>query len=821
MDNGLQLTGLTEAEATARLSHFGPNLVRPPASRTLPRIVRDTLREPMFLLLLVTSGLYLAVGDLAEGLFLTAGALLALSLVILQEARSENALRALNALAEPRARVLRDGRSRWIPARELVPGDLVFVSEGARVPADSVLVAGDALQLDESALTGESVPVSKQPAPIPPETMAEPGAALSSSLFATTLIVRGHGIARVNRTGAQTEVGRIGLELGHALEQPTLLQRGIRRLIGRLGLLALAFCLVVAIAYGLLRGDWFAGALGGLTLAISLIPEEFPMVLTIFMALGALRLARRKVLVRRSAVIETLGAIDILCVDKTGTLTENRMTLRYVWGQGRRYDLKDGLPAAAADIVLAARRASASHSYDPMDLAIDALGLSIKGKPLRTYPLSPHLLAVVQVWPTPSGGVDYAAKGAHEAVLSLCGDPRPVIRRAEQAARALAAEGVRVLAVAVAGLASDPEAAPETLDYRLVGLLGFEDPVRADVPRALAEAAQAGVEIAMITGDFPETAKAIAMSAGMDVSAGVLTGAELDRLASAPGDVRVFARIKPEQKLRLVQAFRQGGHTVAMTGDGVNDAPALAAADVGIAMGLRGTDVAREASDLILLDDSFASIVGGIALGRRIFANLRLAMTYITAIHIPIAGLALLPIVAGLPPLFYPAHLVLLELLLDPLCSIVFEQLPSEKRAMRAPPRRSAESLLGRRQFGRAALQGVSLLAAVLAYFWLLDSAAVGEQTARTLAFLALVTGHLSLALVNGGSSTGVFSRQHLAFWLVVAAAAALLVAVLTIPFFVHLLKFDVPDPTSVLTAIAIGLVAGGWTALWPGFRRA
>ena len=814
-------TGLTELEAASRLKSFGPNLVQQPRFRTLAYIVKDTLREPLFLAMIGGAVLYLIVGDLAEGLFMVTGAGVSLGLVILQEARSERALQALNALAEPRARVLREGQDHWIAARELVPGDVVYVTEGARVPADANLIEGDALQVDESALTGESAQVSKTPDETGTSSLAAPGEQLSASLFAGTLVVRGNGTALVLATGANTQVGCIGVELATMSERPTLVQRDVRKLIGRIGLVALGFSIVVAVAYGLLRGDWFAGALNGLTLGISLIPEEFPMVLTIFMALGALRLARRNVLVRRSAVVETLGATDLLCVDKTGTITENRMRLRYLWSDGRLHDLNNGAAAGTADLIRAARRASTAQGHDPMDAAINAVADEISGNIVRTYPVSPHLFAFVQVWRFDTGEIVYAAKGAHEALLPLCRMSQEAVKQAERAAVELASAGARVLAVAEAEFDHDPNAAPEKADYRLIGLVGFEDPVRSDVPAAVAAAGEAGVSVAMITGDYPATAEAIAKAAGLDVSAGVLTGNEVERLDHVPAGVRVFARVKPQQKLHLVQLFRRAGHVVSMTGDGVNDAPALAAADVGIAMGQRGTDVAREAADLILLDDRFASIIGGIALGRRIFANLRRAMTFITAAHIPIAGLALLPIVLGLPPMFYPMHVVILELLFDPLCSIVFEADAGDADAMSRPPRTAAERLFGGPQLRLAALQGVALLLVVLAYYWWLNGASVSAEAARTSGFLALVSGQLSLAVIEGSRTAHLFSRERIAFWWIVGAAILLLTMALTVPLLLELLRFAAPSIRSVFVSVAIGSVAGAWSGLWLRLRRA
>jgi Ca2+-transporting ATPase len=813
MPDEVQRSGLSQQEAERRLRQFGPNVMASRPHRGVGRIARETLREPMFLLLLAAAALYLLFGDLAEGLFLSAGALLSFGLVIVQEARSERALQALNRLAEPKARVVREGIARTIAARELVPGDVVLVAEGGRVPADATLIEGDALEIDESLLTGEAAACTK--VPLGRESGVEkPGETSGSALFASTLVLRGQGVAEISRTGSSTGVGRIGAALRDIEEQPTLVQRDVRLLIGRIGVLAVLFCVIVAIIYGLVRHDWFQGALSGLTLAISLIPEEFPMVLVIFTALGAWRLARHKVLVRRSAVIETLGATTLLCVDKTGTITENRMALRTIWRTGTAHDLSEELLAEPRAVIEAAQLASAVRPHDPMDLAVHrAAGPREGARLLRSYPLRPEFLAVVQVWQDPeSGGVIYAAKGAPETILDLCQAQEHSRKAAEEAIRLMGSQGMRVLGVATARTA-DHGLGPHEPRYSFEGLLGFEDPVRADVPAALELARTAGVEVAMMTGDYAATALAVAREAGIATAAGVLTGADAEQAADI-SQIRVFARVMPEQKLSLVRRFQALGHIVAMTGDGVNDAPALAAAQVGIAMGERGTDVAREAADLILLDDRFASIVNGIGLGRRIFANLRRAMTYIAAIHIPVAGLALLPLLLGLPPMLYPMHLVLLELIIDPTCSIVFEAEPSEADAMARPPRRADERLFGRSQIALACLQGLVLLAGVLgAYAWFNGNGA-GEGEARAVGFLALICGHLSLAAAMLTSRSRVSGGLHWRIFLLIAGAAtALLALMLTVPVLLEIMRFATPSLQPIVAGIGVGLLAGGWYA--------
>jgi len=811
MNDWPRLPGLTQDEAAKRLAQSGPNIIATQRRRGVGRIARETLREPMFLLLLAAAALYLVFGELAEGVFLTAGALLSFSLVVVQEARGEQALAALNALAEPRARVVREGTLTTIAARDVVPGDIILVTEGARVPADARLIDGSALEVDESTLTGEAAACTKL------ATSGEQSVdGDSSRVFASTLVLRGQALAEVTLTGAATRIGQIGSALHDIGEQPTLVQRDIRWLISRIGILALLFCVTVAVTYGLVRHDWFQGALSGLTLAISLIPEEFPMVLVIFMALGAWRLAKHNVLVRRSAVIETLGATTLLCADKTGTITQNQMTLRRIWRSGQTHDLSDKLLAEPRSVIEAAQLASAVQPHDPMDVAVHAAAGPRSGADLvRSYPLTPEFLAVVQVWKSPDeDALVYAAKGAPETILDLCRPGESTRAEAEKAIHKMASEGMRVLGVATAQLNGSEHVEPRTLDYRFEGLLGFEDPVRPDVPPALKLAQQAGVSVAMITGDFPATALAAAREAGIDTAAGVLTGSEAEAVPDI-SRVRVFARVMPEQKLMLVRRFRDAGQVVAMTGDGVNDAPALAAADVGIAMGQRGTDVAREASDLILLDDRFASIVTGIALGRRIFTNLRRAMTYIAAIHIPVAGLALLPLLLGLPPMLYPMHLVLLELIIDPLCSIVFEAEPSEADAMDKPPRNAREPLFGSAQIAIAAMQGLVLLAAVLGFYFSLGRTGSGEGEARAAAFVALVSGHLALApAVLATRNRGIPGRHRWMLWLVGSAASLLLVVMLVAPDLREIMRFSVLPANELLAAVAVGIIAGGWSAV-------
>jgi P-type Ca2+ transporter type 2C len=836
--------GLTTQQAAERLARHGPNDIEDREKRGLLHTLKSVATEPMFGLLLVAAAIYLVIGDLGEGLLLAFFAVMTVGLVVLQERRSERALDALRGLAAPQAQVIRDGRVRRIAARELVPGDLFLLGEGERVAADAVLREAAGLAVDESLLTGESVPVRKVAAVgSPPPGDARPGGDDAPFAYAATLVVGGHGLAEVLATGRQTRVGGIGASLGSIETAPTPLERQLRRLVRWLGVVALGLSTALVLWYGLKNGDWLQGVLSGIALGMAMLPEEFPMALAVFLALGAWRLAKIQVLARRPAVIEALGAATVLCVDKTGTLTENRMRLRRLVTTSADVDLAAGgdLPEPVHRLLEYAMLASRRGALDPMDRAILAHGdrsladtehLHPQWQLEREYPLTPELLAMSHAWRDADGTSTVAAKGAPEAIADLCHLAPDAAAEWMQRVPALAAQGLRVIAVA-RGTAPGSALAEgqHDHDFAMLGLLAFEDPLRPGVPAAMAQARSAGIEVAMITGDHAATALAIARAAGIETAAGALTGEALERLddralAQAVRTVRVFARIMPEQKLRLVRAFQANGETVAMTGDGVNDAPALKAAHIGIAMGARGTDVAREAAGLVLLDDDFGRIVGGVRMGRRIFDNLRKVMTYITAIHVPIAGLALLPLLLGLPPLMLPIHVVLTEMVIDPVCSLAFEGTPEDPRVMQRPPRRADDGIVGWQMLWQGLLQGGSLLLATLGIYAAALHGGANADAARALAFVGLTFGNLLLVLTNASAGLGwrsILGSGFRVFWIVAGVALLALVVATAAPMARALLHFDVPTFGALAAALAVVAIAVvlGSIGLRSGGRRA
>ncbi len=863
-DSSVQLNaekGLTVQAAIARLKQDGHNELPSAQSRSYLAIAWGTIQDPIFLLLVGGGVIYWLLGDLQEALILMGFVLFLMGISLYQEGKTEHAIAALRDLSSPRALVIRDGQRQRIAGRDVVRGDVCVLAEGDRVPADAIVLSCTNLSTDESLLTGESLPVRKIAA-VGNIEMSRPGGDGLPFVYSGTLVVQGQGVIEVQAIGTQTEMGKIGNALQGVTSESTPLQREMNRLVSRLFWIALSLCVAIVVIYGFTTGDWLKGILAGITLAMAILPNEFPVVVTIFLALGAWRISQNHVLARRVAAVETVGAATVLCVDKTGTLTLNQMAVQqlcaYDSSENRQvYDLalcaQKPLPESVHELVEFCILASQRDPFDPMEKAFKQLGdhylagtehLHHDWKLLREYPLSPDLLAMSHVWQSADAKqYEIAAKGSPEAIVDLCHfTPEQQHTLAIQVS-AMAAKGLRVLGVAKVALLEappaflpphpsiDPKHLPDKqhdFPFQFLGLVGLSDPVRPTVAAAIQECHTAGIRVVMITGDYPETAQAIARQVGLLQTGDTITGSELDDMSDIELQQRIehtsiFARAVPEQKLRIVNALKNKGEVVAMTGDGVNDAPALKAAQIGIAMGQRGTDVARESAALVLLDDDFSSIVQAVKLGRRIFDNLRKAMSYLVAIHIPIAGMSLIPVLFKLPLVLLPIHVAFLHLIIDPACSIVLEAEPAEENVMKRPPRNPREPLFGKKTLGLALLQGGGILVIILTIFAIAIARKQGELDARALTFTTLILANLGLILSEGSTSRlslKVLRSPNPALWWVLGGGLFFLAIVLYVPIVRNLFSFSFLHPIDLAICLGGGAISLLWFELLKLFDR-
>jgi Ca2+-transporting ATPase len=813
------LCGLSEREARHRLVQIGPNRW---VARDRLAWLREGIRlllDPMAVMLAIASVIYALLGETRDAVVLALALIPVLGVDVLLEARSRAALAKLARAAAPTAEVVRDGRVVGVALEQVVPGDVLILREGHVIAADGVIQWAANLSIDESLLTGESEPQSKQASATLDE--ARPDA----RCFAGSLVVSGHGFASVSTTGTATQYGGIAALVSGTESSTSRLQRQAAGLVRWLGSVAVILAIGL-MAWSRVRGEpWTVALLGAVSLAMAAIPEEFPVVLTVFLSVGAWRLAAHGMLVRRLASVETLGSTTVICTDKTGTLTRGEFQLTEYLVLDPRLSDREFLEGA----LLACER----HPVDAMERAIStyagARGVSLQGMGtrwtlVRDYDFDPVGKHMSHVWQSLAGDPTciIAAKGAVEGVLAHSRTD-PIVRRlASEANGQLAARGLRVLAVA--GKRMDHAASSRLEDERdliVYGLLGFQDPLRPEVPGAVRECQQAGIRVKMITGDHALTAHAVAEAAGIlhedDL---IVTGEELTALseterAARIGRTAIFARISPAQKFLIVDSLKRAGAIVAMTGDGVNDAPALRRADIGIAMGRRGTDVARATADLVLLDDNFASIVATVREGRHILRNIQRAFLYLIAFHIPIVSLAVVTPLTGVPLLLLPIHLVWLELIVHPVSALVFQAEPATAAIMTEPPRNPAAPLLPRPAVGRSVASGMLLAVAAFGMYWW-QSTAVGELEARALALVVLLAGYQTLLFAERLALPDWVRRvpRTRVFWSVWTLTALSLILILSVPSLSAMFRVAPPTRRPLGIAVMLGVVSVGWRLL-------
>lgn len=794
--------GLSSAEAAQRIKTLGFNELPTSHSKNILLIALEVIKEPMFILLISCGSLYLLLGDYTEGLILLCWVFVIIFITFFQHQKTEKALNALKKLSSPRALVIRDEKEIRIAGCEVVPDDLVILNEGDRVPADGILQDCLNLTIDESMLTGESMPVTKT---------SQSENDINCRVFSGTLVVHGRGVMEVSKTGINTEYGKIGKSLQLIEQDQTNLQREMKTLIRNLFIAGAGLSIVVILAFYFTRGNFVQSLLNGLATAMAMLPEEFPVVLTVFLAIGSLRLSQKNVLTRKSSAIEALGSATVLCSDKTGTITQNKMEIASLFFKKELFHKSKFKENASniQDILKVAFYASQNNTCDPMEKAIGVcfekyvVKENVTYDLMKEYPLSNDLFAMTRILKLSDNAYEVYSKGSPEAILSLC-----KLKNTEETSlftqvQFMAEKGQRILGLSKAkwnnSTFPDSQAG---FNFEFIGFLGFEDPIRQEVPQSIKECYDAGIKVIMITGDYPSTAKSIALQVGMEKNRLMLTGTDLMNLSDKElkekiKSVNIFARIVPEQKLQIIRALKANGEVVAMTGDGVNDAPALKAADIGIAMGGKGTDVARESSSLVLLDDNFSSIVSAIRAGRKIFDNLQKAMSYIIAIHIPIIGLTLLPaFFPGLPILLMPLHIVFMELIIDPVCSIAFESEKEEKGIMDRPPRKPNMQFFGFKKIFSSAAMGFLLLAMVVAVYFLAISENHTDGEIRAIAFSSLIIGNIFLILTTLSKTRNfimVILEKNIALLVIIIAASGLMVLLISAPYLQSIFSFDYP----------------------------
>lgn len=806
------MKGLSSAEAKERLILNGFNELPSAKPKNIWRIAKEVMKEPMFLLLISCGMLYLTLGDYREGIILLSSILIIILITFFQYHKTEKSLEALKKLSSPRALVIRDGIEIRIPGREVVVDDLIILNEGDRIAADAILLESINLTVDESLLTGESLAVTKD---------LKDKSDNKGLVFSGTLVTNGNGLAKVIATGINTQFGKIGTSLHQIEENESRLQKEMKVLIKNLLIAGIFISTIVVIAFYLSRGDFLQSLLNGLAASIAILPEEFPVVLTVFLAIGAWRLSKINVLTRKPSAIESLGSATVLCSDKTGTITQNKMEVVSIYYNNSIIEKKDfnQNKTLISDVLIPAFLASQKQPTDSMEKAIQKsfhqLNIDTESnyKLIKEYPLSNNFFAMTRVMEKiTNNSTIVSTKGAPETIFSLCNMTKQEISKHLSIVRQMAIQGYRVLGVATSAINNGiiPEN-QQDFNFNFVGLIGFEDPIRPEVPKAIQECKEAGIKVIIITGDFSITAKSIAKQIGLSLDEEIITGDELNTMSDEELRLRIknttiFARAVPEHKLRIVQALKANNEIVAMTGDGVNDAPSLKASDIGIAMGNKGTDVAREASTLVLLDDNFASIVAAIRAGRRIFDNLQKAMSYIMAIHVPIIGLTLLPaFIPSLPILLMPLHIVFMELIIDPSCSIAFEYEQEEKGIMKRSPRDPDEQFFGRKKIFYSIFQGFLLLLMVLIVYFITIDEGHSNGEVRAITFSSLIIGNIFLILNNLSNTRSLYStimEKNIAVIIILSSSFLMLIMIISIPSLQQIFQFEFPGYQHFLTSI-------------------
>ncbi len=819
-------TGLTSEQVIASRLQHGSNTMEMQEDRILLQVLKGIILEPMFILLGIACTIYFLVGQFQEGLIMLAAIIIVSGISVFQDYRSRNAVAALKKLSTPFAKVLRDGHILQIATEEIVETDLLLIEEGEIVAADGSILEANDLSINESILTGESFPVNKV-------------AGHNSSVYKGTLVTSGSARIKVTAIGNKTMLGKIGLSLKEITVIKTPLQKQIHSFVKYMVWFgAIAFLLVVI--YNFYDSKNFVYALmHGLTLAMSVIPEEIPVAFSTFMALGAFRLLRSNIIVKQPQYVETLGSATVICADKTGTLTQNKMSIAWLYDAGAKISLEiNETKTLPTTLIEYAMWSSETDPFDPMEKAIHALyeKSAITDKRLlyeqvHEYPIGGKPPMMTHIFSNGLGEVIIAAKGAPEAILRQSNLGIADLKHIEEQSLGYAKKGYRVLGVGK-GIWEEKKwpLSQQEFVFEFLGLVAFYDPPKENITETLNTFNKAGITVKMITGDYAETALAIANQIKLRHNGEVLTGKEI--LALSTGELQqklkqvdIFARMFPEAKLKVIDALKENGEIVAMTGDGVNDGPALKAAHIGIAMGQRGSEVAKSAASLILVDDDLGHMTEAVALGRKIYDNLKKAIQYIVSIHIPIILIVILPLLLlwKFADIFSPVHIIFLELIMGPTCSIIYENEPMEPGTMLRPPRKQGNTFLSAKQLIVSIVQGLVITAGCLGLGYYYMQAGQDETTVRTVIFITILFSNIFLTLLNRSFYYAVFTTLHYKNNLVLfitGISLLFIAAFLYVPFIQHLFRLHTISFSIIISSVLVALISTTWVEVWKYFKR-
>lgn len=823
-----KITGLSTEEVISSRNKNGSNSLEHQKKNHFLMSLLEMVKEPMFLLLVAAASIYYISGDYGDGIFMTVAIFLVAAISLFQEARSRNAIESLKKLSQPKSKVIRNGELVEIPSEEIVLGDFIQVEEGTFVPADATIIQSNDFSVNESILTGESLSVFKNEA------------SEIKQVFQGTIVATGLAICEVTAIGNQTQIGKIGKSIETIIEEKTPLQIQITNFVTKMSIIGLViFVIVWAINYFQSKSV-LDSLLKALTIAMSVIPEEIPVAFASFMALGAWRLMKMGIITKQTKTVETLGSATVICTDKTGTITENKMSLAqlYLFKSDAIVDTKEKLNPEAEEVLNYAMWSSEPIPFDAMEIAIHEAYTKLESvderpnfKLVHEYPLDGKPPMMTHVFEDSKGKKIIAAKGAPEAIIAVSHLSESEKKQVLVAIEKMANEGYRVLGVGVTEFSETnyPKTQQE-FKFTFKGLVAFYDPPKANIQEVFETFYKAGIQVKIVTGDNAQTTTTIAKQIGFKDADKVLNGDELMTMDEATLKVKVietaiFTRMFPEAKLKIIQALKDNNQIVAMTGDGVNDGPALKSAHIGIAMGKKGTEIAKQAANLILIDDDFAKMTDAIAMGRKIYMNLKKAIQYIISIHIPIILVVFIPLALGwlYPNIFTPVHIIFLEIIMGPTCSIIYENEPMESNLMLEKPRPLTNTFFNFKEITISIIQGLVITLGLLFMYQYCIQEGFSETYTRTSIFLTLIASNIFLTLENRSFYYSIFTtiryKNNLVL-LIIGITIAVTSLLLFVPVFSKFFLFEIVDYTQIGFSILIAFVSVMWIEIYKIFKR-